>query len=179
MKTRIFLFVPLLIIITGFCGLVAVVMQQNYRLNANDPQIQTSEDLALLLSNGAKPQDVLPKNSVDIAYSLSPFVIIYDTNGKVMASNASLNGEAITIPSGVIAYTKTHTQDRVTWQPTNGVRSALVVTQYTGGFVAVGKSLREVETREASAMEMVAFVWGLAVVSTGAFLFVIPLGKGK
>ncbi len=41
-------------------------------------------------------------------------------------------------------------EDRITWQPEPGIRSAVVVVHYTGatpGYVMAGRSLREVEWR--------------------------------
>src|SRR6266536_2297586 len=55
--------------------------------------------------------------------------------------------------AGIFDYVKQNGEDRLTWQPQTGIRSAIVVTQFKGttsGFVLAGRSLREVGKREDS-----------------------------
>lgn len=157
---------PLAVAITVLAGLAYVLVQQDLRLSANDPQIQMSEDAAILLMDGRPPQAVLPNGVADIGYSLAPYVIVYDDSGKPLASSGLLDDEIPELPSGVLDYTRQHGQDRLTWQPKYGVRSAIVVTRYNGanpGFVAAGRSLREIEKRESSAEMLAALGWLLAL----------------
>jgi len=137
--------------ITGLVGLCYAVVQQDIRQSANDPQIQIAEDSAAKLTDGQSIQNVVPSEKVDIAKSLAPYIIVFDATGKPLASSALLNGQTPTIPAGVFDYIKSNGEDRITWQPQPGVRSAVVVTQFKGsnsGFVLVGRSLREVEILE-------------------------------
>ncbi len=150
------------VIVTGLCGILYAVMQQDLRLNANDPQIQMAEDTAAALSSGQTVQTLVPSAKVDIANSLAPYMIIFDTTGKPIAASAQLNGQMPTIPSGVFSYVRHNGEDRFTWQPQSGVRSAVVVTQFKGadsGFVLAGRSLREVELRENDILLDVAVGW--------------------
>jgi len=150
------------LIITALCGLVEVAVQQNYRQNANDPQIEFSEDIARALHDGAPTENVVPPYKVDIAQALGIFVILYDEDGKPLASSAVLNGQTPVVPIGVLQYAKSHGQNRLTWEPQKNVRSAVVVTPFTGktsGYVVVGRSLREVEKRESQLLTRVAMVW--------------------
>jgi hypothetical protein len=66
----------------------------------------------------------------------------------------------------------------VTWQPAPNVRMATVVVPYSGsnvsGFVVAGRSLREVEVREASLTKMVGLAWIIGLVAT---LVAAALGK--
>ncbi len=164
------------IVVTGLCGLLYIVAQQGLRHGADDPQIQMAEDIAEKLRTGQQLQSVLPTNKVDIANSLAPYIILFDTNGKPLASSAQLNGQVPTIPSGVFEYVRQNGEDRFTWQPQVGVRSAVVVTKFTGvnsGFVLAGRSLREVEKREDNSMMLILFSWVvlLFITSAVAFLF--------
>ena len=64
-------------------------------------------------------------------------------------------------------------EDRVTWQPQGNVRIALVVTKVTGvqsGFIAAGRSLREVEKREDQLTKEVLGAWLIAVVLAGGMM---------
>ncbi len=151
--------VPMAIIITALCGLVYVSVQQNWRADANNPQIQMAEDAAAALANGASMQSLVPANKVDIASSLAAYVMVFDERGDALASSAQLDGTTPTIPAGVFAYTREHGEDRLTWQPRAGVRSAIVVTHFSGGFVVAGRSLREVERQESNLTAMVFAAW--------------------
>ena len=46
------LWLPLGLVTLILCGLVNLAVQQNYRMSANDPQIQIAEDVADAVSQG-------------------------------------------------------------------------------------------------------------------------------
>ncbi len=160
---------PLALAITVLSGLVYVAVQQNYRMSANDPQIQLAEDFAVGIANNQQPP--LPKNIIDIAQSLSLFAMILDENGRTLYSSAFLDGKAVLPPKGVLDYAQVHGEDRVTWQPKTGVRAAIVVvpaynqTTKKSGYVIIGRSLREVESRINNLTKMTVAGWlaGLAL----------------
>jgi hypothetical protein len=172
LKTILKYWLLMAVIVTGFSGLIYTAVQQDIRQTADDPQIQMAEDTAAKLANGQQVQNVVPSEKVDIARSLAPYIIVFDTSGKPVASSAVLDGQTPTIPSGVFDYVRQNNEDRFTWQPRPGVRSAVVVTQFKGttsGFVLAGRSLREVEKREDNIMYIVLLGWV-------GMLFVISLG---
>ncbi len=149
-------------IVTGLSGLLYAAVQQDLRQSANDPQIQMAEDTAAKLADGQQVQIVVPAEKVDIANSLAPYIIVFDATGKPIASSVQLDGQTPTIPSGVFDYVRQNGEDRITWQPQSGVRSAIVVTQFKGpnaGFVLAGRSLREVEIREDDIMHLILLGW--------------------
>ena len=149
-------------IVTGLSGLLYTAVQQDLRQSANDPQIQMAEDTAAKLADGQQVQNVVPAEKVDIANSLAPYIIVFDATGKPIASSVQLNGQTPTIPSGVFDYVRQNGEDRITWQPQPGVRSAIVVTQFKGsnpGFVLASRSLREVEIREDNIMHLILLGW--------------------
>ncbi len=160
--------IPLALVTTALCGLVYVSVQQTIRSAANEPQVQLAEDTAAAMSRG---EDVTFRDAhVDIATDLAPFVVIYDKAGTPISATGFLDGEMPLLPSGIFTYLEHHDQDRVTWQPRSGVRSAIVVTKYTStdgdGFVMAGRSLREVEKRTLTLMLQVTLVWGATLVLT-------------
>ncbi len=169
------LWLKIVLVITAFCGLTYVTVQQNYRQSANDPQIQMAEDLAARLSAGQSADSVIDKNTIDIGKSLAPFVIIFNDQGKSATASGRINGEIPTIPSGVFRYMRRHGEDRFTWETKEGIRSAVVVTSFKNnnqsGFVLAGRSLREVERREKQLTLHVTFVW----LTTLFFSFVLSL----
>jgi hypothetical protein len=165
---------PLAIVTAGLCGLVYLIVQQSLRIGGNDPQIQMAEDSASALNSGASIDSIIPTAKVEIADSLAPFLIVFDDSGKVQASSATLHGVVPAYPAGVLDYTRQHGEDRVTWQPENGVRMATVVARYDQGFVLAGRSLREVEKRE----DQVEQLSGLAMLTIWVVtLIVIALAE--
>jgi hypothetical protein len=151
---------------------VFVAAQQNLRIGANDPQIQIVEDAAAQLDAGATPASILPPAHVDMARSLAPFVIVFDRQGRPIASSASMNGETPVPPTGVFTSVPAGGRNDVTWQPAAGVREAAVVVAYRDGFVLAGRSLRVVEERESSLGGWVVLAWlGMLGVSGLAALF--------
>jgi hypothetical protein len=157
---------PLTIAVTVIAGLIFLTAQQVLRMTANDPQIQLAEDSAAAFTAGQDPQNVIPKTTVDMATSLSPFVEVLADSGTPLAASVQLHGKVPTIPPGVLESARQSGEERVTWQPEPGVRSAAVIVRSTGvhaGFVIAGRSLREVEQRVDRLTLMVALAWGVAM----------------
>jgi hypothetical protein len=149
---------PLAFVTGALCVLVYLAVQQALRHMANDPQIQMAEDAAYALSQGGSVAEVIPAGSVEINRSLAPFLVVYDETGKPQAGSGVLHGEMPLLPAGVLDYVRRQGEDRISWQPENGVGVAAVVTRFTGpapGFVLAGRSLREVERREAEVQQIV------------------------
>ena len=160
---------PLVATITLFCGLISVTVQQSYRMDANDPQIQMAEDTARALESGQPAGSLVPSDKIDIAQSLAPYLIIFDSNSRPLASNALLHNQIPTIPAGIFDYTRKNGEDRVSWQPEPGVRSATVIVPVSGGqggFVLAGRSLREVEIRESNLTHQVEVGWLVTILAT-------------
>ena len=155
------------LVLTLSYGVIYFAYQQILRQGANDPQIQMAEDYSGRLSSGESLSIFMGLKLVDIDKSLSPYVMVYDDTGTLKFSSARFNGNIPTIPSGVLKYTRSHIEDRVTWQPSVGVRQAIVVKYYKGnnnGFVVAGRSLREVEIREDNLTKQLFFLWVISVV---------------
>lgn len=168
----------LLIVLVVSCilGVVHVVVQQDMRIGANDPQIQMAEDTAVILNTRSFLN--VSQHKIDIAQSLAPFIMTFDANGQVRSSEAELDGQTPTVPAGIFAYVTSNGEDRLTWQPRTGVRIAAVVTKYNNGYVLVGRNLREVEKREDMLFVQIVFGWVVTlVVSFIAVLLFLPRKK--
>lgn len=173
---------PIAAAITALSGLIYVVAQQTYRQSANDPQIQLAEDAAAQLEAGAQPQTLVSSNKVDMARSLAPFLIIYDDTGTPLASSVQLNGQTPYLPSGVFTDARNSGEDRLTWQPQEGVRSATIITHFAGphpGFALSGRSLTEAEKRVDLLAPLVGLGWlatlaGSLLISILALAFLPP-----
>ncbi|MEO5674083.1 MAG: hypothetical protein ABIQ74_05500 [Chitinophagales bacterium] len=169
--------VPLTAAFTFICGILYVTIQQTYRSNANDPQIQLAENTAALLNSGADPGVWGKAPAVEISTSLKPYLIIYDGEGNPIASDAVLDGKIPVLPAGVLDYTREQGSNIVTWQPRREVRSAIVILPFhssISGFVVAGRSLRLVEEREGILIRQIAIGW---IVSLILLLIVVGIAQ--
>jgi hypothetical protein len=168
----------LVIAITFTAGTAIVSIQQVLRQSANDPQIQIAEDISLELSKGVNPAQLDSPNKTDIDKNLDPFLLVFDRSGKSLATSAALNGVIEDVPLGALQASLKKSPNLITWQPQEGVRSALAVIPFAGtastsssGFVVIGRSLRVIESRISKLEKVIGFGWLLAIVVT----FVITL----
>ena len=167
-------FLPFAVVISAFCALAYATVQQSYRQGANDPQIQMANDAVDALADGRSVQSLLPAFLVPVGKSLSPFLIFYDGQGKITGSTVTLDGQTPELPAGVLDSTRKLGENRVTWQPREGVRIAAVIVSYRDGYVLAGRNMREVEAREAQTSAYAGLTWLLAM---GATLAVIAFGE--
>ena len=164
--------VPFGVLTLMLCGGIYAVVQQNYRSNANDPQIQIATDARNALQGGASPHSLVPTTHIDLSQSLAPYLIIYDTNGQPVVSSATLHGQLPPPPpSGVFANAKTSDMDILTWEPAPGVRSAIVVLPYANGYILAGRSLTVVEDRENNLVVLVAALGILTLIASYLAVF--------
>ena len=174
---------------TGLALALYSIPQQVLRQGANDPQIALATDLVAVLEQGdlvaMLQQGALPAVAggsarVDMARSLSPFLIVYDDQGHPLASQAQLNGQIPAPPPGVFENVRQHREARISWQPVlgreHGVRIAAVIQRVNGpnpGFVLAGRNMREVEARIDQVQQMAGLTWigmlGVIVIGTAAF----------
>jgi hypothetical protein len=161
---------PLAVVSTGLCFFTYVAVQQNYRMNANDPQIELAQTDSAALSKSASPAEIVSAQTVDMARSLSTFTMVFDASGKSLASSALLDGKIPEVPQGVLTSALKTGENRVTWQPQSGVRIAAVIDAYKAdsgsGYVLVGRSLREVEARVDNLTLMLTLTWAAALVAS-------------
>ena len=150
---------PVAVLATVMAGLVYGVGQHILRSGANDPQIQLARDAAAGWDAGAEPVSLVPPTRTDVGRSLAPFLIVFDRSGAEIASSALLDGATPELPSGVFDSVRNAGEDRITWQPAQGVRIAAVIVPAQHGFVLAGRSLRLVEEREADILLLVGLAW--------------------
>jgi hypothetical protein len=174
---------PIGLAVTMLCGISYILVQQVYRQDANDPQIQLAEDGARAIEGGALPLAVAGNGGIDPSQSLAPFVIVTDANGKVVASSAKLGAAAPVPLKGMLDAAKASGELRETWQPRVDARIASVIVPVSGGtkgYVLAGRSLRAVEDRIDTLMPMIAFGWAATMLATlAAAWFVLGIVEPK
>ena len=142
----------LIALCTAICLGFVVIEQQALRQSANDPQLGIATDLAIRLARGISPTVAVPNDKTDMDLSLSPFVIAYDEQGKVLASSAQLNGAVPQLPQGVLDYLdRVRACARIPVCAGFGIRSREQVARLAGHVdgVIVGSALVEVLERNA------------------------------
>ena len=153
-------------VITLILLLIYAASQQTYRTGANDPQIQMARDMAVSLKEQKSIEHIFPVDSIDISKSLGVFAVLYDRNSRPVKSSGFIHGKTPQLPAGIFDFVKSHGEDMITWQPQPGVRMAMVVAAVQSpdiSFLAVGRSLKEVEVREGNLLSMVMISWLICV----------------
>src|SRR4051812_29546728 len=92
-------------IITIFSAIIYMCVQQSYRSNANDPQIQLANDLKTKAEKGQLPEDIFA-DTIELSHSLNVFVETFDEEGRPLRSNGLLDGKLPRLPQGVIDHAK-------------------------------------------------------------------------
>jgi hypothetical protein len=149
-------------VVTVLCGLIYVTVQQSHRASANDPQLQIALDLKNAVETNQPTAKWMSGDSIEISKSLSVFKTFYNTNGEALQSTGFVDGQLPRMPKGVFDFTTKCGEDVLTWQPRDGVRMAMVVEAVNSpqiAFVAVGRSLKEIEKRESTLVTMVVVAW--------------------
>lgn len=125
--------------ITLLSLLIYVGGQQVLRQSVNDLPAQLAQDVASGTSG-------VPTNHVDIAQSLSPFVIVYDKNGTPISGNGYLDGKLPTPPKGVFENVDFWANGH-SWQPQSDpvVRVDVAIVPTDTGFILAGQNMRQVE----------------------------------
>ena len=173
------LFLALEAIISSFCLLVYVAVQQSYRTNADDPLIQIARDLKIKYSQSGLDSLSDVKDKIEISSSsISPFYVIYDENAKPVSSNALLYNNMPQLPTGVFRAAKENGENKISWQPAPGLRFATVIVHVSGkfnGYILSGRSLLETEKR----IENLTLMAGLAWLFTSAVVLTLVLIYSK
>lgn len=167
-------------VVTLLCFLVYIVAQQNFRQSANDPQYQLAQDAANAINNGIAPKSLAGTATLDIASTLSPYLLIYDANGNLVTNNITLDGKTPHLPEGALNSTRSGGTNVVTWQPRPGIRQATVIRVTRNGYIVVaGRSLQTVEDNISTLGMQVLFGWIASLVAMLAIVTLQEMITGK
>lgn len=164
-----------------FSLMLYVGLQQVFRRDANEPQIQMTQSAVTLLENGAPPAQAVAlfRGTIplrDVEQTLAPFAVVYDAQGRPIEGSAQYQGHLPSPPPGVFDYARAHGMDKFTWQPRPGLRIAAVlrpVADGAGGFVLSGRSLQLAERDISNMGSLVLVGWGIsmALLAVGTIVF--------
>lgn len=152
--------------------LVYVVAQQSIRLSANGRPVQYATEMSVKLQSGVSASKAIPIDKEDITQSLNTFVMVCDNNKHLIATSGLMGSTMPSYPSEVLGYVNQKGEDRVTWQPQQGLRFASVAIKYNGGYVVAACSLKEPEKLIDTVGRLVLVSW-IACAVLSAIIFAI------
>jgi hypothetical protein len=177
------LWLPIALAITILSGGALWSVQQNYRSNANDPQIQIVQDsLADLIQVPDLAELASAFGKTDASQTLAPFLIVYDESGKAVAGNGYINDQLPTPSAGTFAEAKRKSESRFTWEPQKGLRFAAVLKPFEGqqkGFILAARNLREIEKRELMLAIGMGIAWVVSMLLSLAWCFFLAKWLNK
>jgi hypothetical protein len=138
-------------IVTIMLAFIYITVQQTYCSGANDPQLEIARNMSHRLKQGISIDKWMQDDTVEISQSLSVFKILFNEKGEPLQSTGVLDGQTLHFPKGVFDFADKNGENDFSWQPQTGVRAAVVLERVLSNaysFVAVGRSLKEVELRE-------------------------------
>lgn len=159
--------------------LVYLIAQQSLRLSANFIPAQMATETSILLEQGRNANEAVSTQKTDLTRSLSPFVMVYDKDSKLIVSSATMGGEQPVYPRGVLGTVAQKGESRVTWQPKSGLRYATVAIAYKDGYIVAGQSLGETEKLIDKIGQQVLAAWGACVVFTFVMLALVAVISRK
>lgn len=168
-RFNIYWFAPWFVAITLLSGMFFLLAQQIVRIGANESVVQLAEDLARRISQDTTLPQEFPPQKIEFSKSLATFLYLFDANKALVGTTASLNNGTAIIPTGVLQKAHDKGENRVTWQPSKGVRIALVATYFKGkseGYIAVGRNLREAERLIDTLFTLAGIGWATTLLLT-------------
>jgi hypothetical protein len=155
-----------LAITTIVMAVIYLGIQQTYRSGANDPQMEMLSTAKEHMQTG-RAIELFAHDTIDLQKSPGVFIETFDAAGKPLQSTGYLDGKLPQIPRGVLDHAKTDGENWISWQPQADVRMALGVAHVNANpvsYIAVGRSLKEVEKRIANMSMIVLIGWLLCIV---------------
>ena len=156
--------------LTFFCY---SAIQQVIRLGADDLPARMAHRAAVSLSNVDPKVAIGPALTATPEREVYPDIYVFDEKGRVVATNVSGVSRTSTIqapPVGSFAYARSHSDNRFTWKPGNGLRQAAVLIHNADnkGFAMATQSLTEREKLISEIGELAfATVLGVVIVAVG------------
>lgn len=156
---------PFAVGITLIAGAAYFFVPHFAAATSSGPLSRMAERIAADLDAGKQPQDTLPSGeSPEISEATSPYVVVVDTKGGMLASSAKFNGQPLVIPPGMFTFVSDTGWDGAEWLPAPGVRQELSIRRFQSGYVVVGQRVAGVDESDPGVRRLVIALWiaGLA-----------------
>jgi hypothetical protein len=174
------------LLVTLFSFMLFGIVHQLHRQSADQVAEKLARDAFLELSSGKSPEEIVFPPQIELSRSLSdPFLIVADSDGKIIRSSATLDNKPVLPPPGVFTHAKDTGESVVTWQPRIGERNAIVVRLYPvgddggTGFVIGGQSLFDTEDNIEDIGKLIVIGWLAGMLIVTVFFAPHPFHKVK
>jgi len=162
---------PLVVIGSIILAISYINDQQTLRALANEPQEYIVRDAVLRV----QVANALPtggfEQAIPIEHDPAAYVVFYDATGTPVTGTGIVNGQAPTLPQGVLEVAKQKGVNRLTWEPAPGIRQAIVVLPAGPGYVMAGRSLAYTEEKEHDLTRRALLGWvGMMIAAVGVAL---------
>lgn len=164
------------LLLTVIFGSIYGVAQQIERQGANDAPMRLASQLASTSAETGANADSAG-DRVDLARSLALFSVIYDSSGAPVSGTGYLDGALATLPRGVINAARATGEDRVSWQPREGLRFAIVAIAAGPNVIVAGQSLAPSESRTDALGAFVFASWAGTIVLLAAGVGAVWFGR--
>ncbi len=149
------------IVFISICYTGRLVLRQQ----ANDPQIEVTEQVAGIIRQGAPLEAIVgTAQQIDLSESDALFVAIFDKDKNLAGSTALVNGQPISVPSENFDLAKLQGDYRFDLEVTEGRKMAAVLKPVDeNAYVLAGRSLAEFEKRADTLSLPIWIGWGISV----------------
>jgi hypothetical protein len=151
---------------TVLFGTIYVTVQQLDRSSTNDAPQRLASQVASEIREG-QTATLSAQPHVDLSRSLAPFVVVENAQGQATAGSGFLDGDLVSLPTGVLTTAAHNGSDDVTWQPKPNLRFATVTLRVGHQFVSAGQSLAPTESRDSVLQALVGLSWLVAMLVIG------------
>jgi hypothetical protein len=172
-KSILIIWVVVTFLVTFTSLLVYVATQQVLRLGANEIPAELAAEISINLENSNSPKDAVPGEITDISKSPGTFVMVFDKDKNLIASSAVMGKDKPAYPKGVLDYVDKNSEDRVTWQPQEGLRFATIAIKAGDNYIVAGRSLKETEKLIRTVGNLVFYAWLACMIFSSAALAII------
>jgi hypothetical protein len=183
----------LMLMVAGFftAGCTYVAFHQTQRENASTQAATVAQQVAWSINNSVRYEDALAPYDqqttpfginvprTDMTVTNTPAVMIFNEKGEMIYTSNTVTNDSWEIPSGVFDVIRKDGENRVTWQPVDDQRFAIVglkahpldTTEQT--YYVVGAVSMDEAERDDNSISRVLLVGSLAYMVGTIVLFVV------
>lgn len=164
------IWLPFAIGITLLAGAAYFFVPRFAAANSTGPLARLAEQAVEKLEAGRPIPQVVPGQVNDIVRTPTPYLMVFDPQGNVLASSGSFRGQQPQVPSGLFTFLQGDGWDGAEWQPAPGIRQELAIRRYADGFVLAGRPVTSAQDGDPAVRRLIVALWVAALVSTLALV---------
>lgn len=167
-RTRRFLvaWLPFAVGITLIAGAAYFFVPRFAGAASSVPLSRAAERIAGELDTGRPLHEIIPTGPmVEVTQASAQYVVVLDSQGKTIASSATLNGKPLTVPTGMFTFVSDEGWDGAQWQVAPGARQEISIRKFQSGYVLVGRKIGSSTDSDPGVQRLVVALWGAGLVA--------------